>query len=264
MKTWIGIGLLAMRASWKWLLALFVVVVLVAAGFMARGILLEDSEAKAAINVETPEPAMVPEATSVPKPAPSQAPKATTAPRPRVDVVVAPTAVVAPTPAPTRPPATPTVAPPPPTAAAPASVDVPIHLTGAANVGSLEFVLVYDPEVLQVANVAPGALANSAVIGSNAVAPGRVWVGVADARGIDGSGAVATVTFDVVGRQKGSSPLTLEQIAAHDATSLLDILSDATAGEYTPLPVFPAQAGNPPGAGVSGHEVTGPNLVFTR
>ena len=253
MKTWIGIGLLAMRASWKWLLALFVVVVLVTAGFIARGIFLEDSEAKAAINVETPEPAMAPEATSVPPsagsgPVPPPAPKATAAPRPRVDVVVAPTAVVAPTSAPTKPPATPTVVPPPPTPAASASVDVPIHLTGAANVGSLEFVLVYDPDVLQVANVAPGMLANSAVIGSNAVAPGRVWVGVADARGIDGSGAVATVTFDVVGRQKGSSHLTLEQIAAYDATSLLDILSDATAGKYT----------------VAGDNVTGPDLVFTR
>ena len=248
MKTWIGIGLLAMRASWKWLLALFVVVVLVAAGFMARGILLEDSEAKAAINVETPAPSMAPEATYMPKAIPTQVPKATAVSPSREDVRVAPTAVVAPTLAPTRPPLTPTVAPPPPTAAAPASVDVPIHLTGAANVGSLEFVLVYDPVVLQVANVAPGVLANSAVIGSNAVAPGRVWVGVADARGIDGSGAVATVTFDVVGRQKGSSHLTLEQIVAHDATSLLDILSDPTAGKYT----------------VAGHNVTGPNLVFTR
>ena len=262
MKTWIGIGLLAMRASWKWLLALFVVVVLVAAGFIAWGILLEDSEAEAANNVETAEPTVAPKATSVPKPVPSQAPKATTAPRPPVDVVVAPTAVVAPTPAPTRPPATPTVAPPPPTPSTPTSyVDVPIHLTGAANVGSLEFVLVYDPEVLQVANVAPGTLANSAVIGSNAIAPGRVWVGVADARGIDGSGIVATVTFDVVGRQEGSSHLTLEQIVAHDATSLLDILSNATAGKYTSLP---AQAENLPWAGVASHDVTGPNLVFTR
>ena len=248
MKTWIGIGLLAVRASWKWLLALFVVVVLVVAGFVARGILLEDSEAKAAINVATPEPAVAPEDTFLPEAVPPQVPKATTAPRPRVDVVVAPTAVVAPTPAPTKPPATPTVAPPPPTPSAPASVDVPVHLTGAANVGSLEFVLAYDPDILQVANVAPGALANAAVIGSNALAPGRVWVGVADAKGIDGSGAVATVTFDIVGRDKGSSHLTLEQIAAHDSTTLVDILSDATAGEYD----------------VEEHHVTGPTLVFTR
>ena len=248
MKTWIGIGLLAMRASWKWLLALFVVVVLVAAGFIAWGILLEDSEAKAAINVETPEPAVAPEATSVPKPVPPQVPKATTASRPPADVVVAPTAVVAPTPAPTRPPATPTVAPPPPTPAAPTSVDVPIHLTGAANVGSLEFVLVYDPEVLQVANVAPGALANAAVIGSNILASGQVWVAVADARGIDGTGAVATVTFDIVGQKQGSTALTLEQVTAHDATTLVDILSGATAGEYV----------------IEEQKVTSPALVFTR
>ena len=248
MKTWIGIGLLAMRASWKWLLALFVVVVLVAAGFIVRGILLEDSEAKAAINMETPEPSMAPEATYMPKAIPTQVPKATAVSPSREDVRVAPTVVVAPTPAPTRPPPAPTVAPPPPTPSAPTSVDVPIHLTGAANIGSLEFVLVYDPDVLQVANVAPGVLADSAVIGSNTVGPGRVRVGVADARGIDGSGAVATVTFDIVGQQKGSSSLTLEQIAAHDATSLLDILSDATAGEFT----------------IEGHKVTGPTLVFTR
>ncbi len=254
MKTWIGIGLLALQASWKWLLALFVVVVLVGAGFILQGMFREDSEAKAAINVETPKSTAAPQATAIPKAVPAQAPKATTVVRPPIDVAVAPTeegythSRVTPAPAPTRPPATPTVAPPPPTPAAPTSVDVPIHLTGAANVGSLEFVLVYDPEVLQVVSVAPGALANAAVIGSNALAPGRVWVGVADARGIDGTDAVATVTFDIVGQQKGSSPLTLEQIAAHDATSLLDILSEATAGEYT----------------MEGNTVIGPNLVFTR
>ena len=177
MKTWIGIGLLALRASWKWVLALFVVVVLVAAGFIVRGIILEDSEAEAAINVETSEPTKAPAATYMPKAIPTQVPKATAVSPSREDDRVAPTPVVAPTPAPTRPAATPTVVPPPSTPAAPTSVDVPINLTGASNVGSLEFVLVYDAEVLQVTGVAPGALADAAVIGSNTLDSGRVWVG---------------------------------------------------------------------------------------
>ena len=226
------------------------------AGFIVRGILLEDSEAEAAINVATPDPTMAPSATYMPKAIPTQALKATAvAPsRGNVVVVVAPTAVVAPTPAPTRPAATPTVSrlrgndEVVPIPVAPISVEVPINLTEASNVGSLEFVLAYDPEVLQVTSVAPGALANAAVIGSNTLASGRVWVGIADARGINGSGAVAIVTFDIVGQQRGSSALALEQVAAHDATSLLDILSDATAGEYT----------------LEGPNATGPTLVFTR
>ena len=238
MKTWIGLGLLALRASWKWLLALLVVVVLVGVGFVAQGILREDSEAKAAINEVAQETTKAPQATSIAKAVPTQAPKATAVSRPRENDRAAPT----------RAPSTPTVAPPSPTSAAPASVDVPVHMTGAANVGSLEFVLVYDPEVLQVSSVAPGILANAAVIGSNTLTPGRVWVGIADARGIDGGGAVATVTFDIVGLQQGRSALTLEEVVAHDATSLLDILSDATAGEYT----------------IEGHNVTGPMLLFTR
>ena len=238
MKTWIGLGLLALRASWKWLLALLVVVVLVGVGFVAQGILREDSEAKAAINEVAQETTKAPQATSIAKAVPTQAPKATAVSRPRENDRAAPT----------RAPSTPTVAPPSPTSAAPASVDVPVHMTGAANVGSLEFVLVYDPEVLQVSSVAPGILANAAVIGSNTLTPGRVWVGIADARGIDGGGAVATVTFDIVGLQQGRSALTLEEVVAHDATSLLDILSDATAGEYT----------------IEGHNVTGPTLVFPR
>ena len=71
---------------------------------------------------------------------------------------------------------------------------------------------------------------------------------IADAKGIDGSGDVAIVTFDIVGQQQDDSALTLEQVAAHDATSLVDILSDATAGEYT----------------IKGQNVTGPALAFTR
>ena len=244
MKTWIGLGLLALRASWKWLLALLVVVVLVGVGFVAQGILREDSEAKAAINEVVLKPAGPPAATSVPKAAPTQAPKVIAVPQPRENDRIAPTAVVAPT----RVPPTPIVAPLHPIPAAPASVDVPIHLAGANNVGSLEFVLVYDPEVLQMTSVASGVLANAAVIGSNTLTPGRVWVGIADARGIDGGGAVATVTFDIVGLQQGRSALTLEEVVTHDATSLLDILSDATAGEYT----------------IEGHNVTGPTLVFPR
>ncbi len=238
MKTWIGMALIGIQSSWKWLLALLLVVVLVGAGFIVQGMLREDSEAKAAINVAAQESTKAPQATSIPKAVPTQAPKATAVSRPRENDRAAPT----------RAPSTPTVAPPSPTPAAPASVDVPIHLTGANNVGSLEFVLVYDPEVLQVSSVAPDVLANAAVIGSNALVPGRVWVGIADARGIDGSGSVATVTFDIVGRQQGRSALTLKEVVAHDATSLLDILSDATAGEYT----------------IDGHNATGPTLVFTR
>ena len=244
MKTWIGIGLLALRASWKWLLALFVVVVLVAAGFIVRGILLEDSEAEAAINVETSEPTKAPAATYMPKAIPTQVPKATAVSPSREDVGVGPTPVVAPT----RPAATPTIAPPPPTPAAPTAVDVPINLTGASNVGSLEFVLSYDPEVLQLTNVAPGALANAAVIASNTLDAGRVWIGIADAKGMDGAGDVAIVTFEIVGQQQGSTALTLEQVTAYDATTLVDILSDATAGAYT----------------IEGQNVTGPTLAFTR
>ncbi len=87
--------------------------------------------------------------------------------------------------------------------------------------------------MLEFASMELGLLAGSALIDSNASRPGRIWAGIIDAEGINGSGPVAVVTFRVLGQASGVLPLTLEDIAAFDANTLVDIIATTTPGRFT-------------------------------
>ncbi len=52
-----------------------------------------------------------------------------------------------------------------------------------------------------------------------------------DTEGVGGDGAVAVLFFRVLGGQ-GDSALTLENFAAHDATSLVDVPAITTDGSF--------------------------------
>jgi hypothetical protein len=123
---------------------------------------------------------------------------------------------------------------------------VPIYLERAINVGSLEFVLLYEPAVLRVSQIEGGALASNALIESSDGSPGRVWVGMIDVNGMSGDGPVAVITFTIVGDQESASPLTLQSVSAHDATTLLDFITEASAGGFA----------------VKGHVLAAPSLTF--
>ena len=60
----------------------------------------------------------------------------------------------------------------------------------------------------------------------------RIWAGIVDVRGINGSGPVAVVTFNVREQAGGALPLTLENITAFDANTLVDIVTTATPGQF--------------------------------
>lgn len=141
-------------------------------------------------------------------------------------VVVSPTptpAAAVPTPAPT---AEPTLVP------APKFIFVPILATQAKNVGSLEFVLVYDPAMLEFAEMEAGLLAGNAIIDSSTSQPGRIWAAIIDAQGISGSGTVAVIKFNILNQSGGALPLTLENIVAFDANTLVDIITTTTPGQF--------------------------------
>jgi hypothetical protein len=128
---------------------------------------------------------------------------------------------------------TPTATPQPTVAPAAKFISVPILATLANNVGSLEFVLVYDPAKLELAQVERGLLSGDALIDSSSPAPGRLWAGIIDINGMDGSGPVAVVTFKVRNNAGGTMALSLENISAYDANTLVDILTTTTPGEFS-------------------------------
>ena len=128
---------------------------------------------------------------------------------------------------------TPTTTPQPTVAPAAKFISVPILVTRANNVGSLEFVLVYDPAKLELAQVERGLLSGDALIDSSSPGPGRLWAGIIDINGMDGSGPVAVVKFKVRDNVGGTMPLSLERIYAYDANTLVDILTTTTPGEFS-------------------------------
>ncbi|MCH7736357.1 MAG: hypothetical protein IH872_03040 [Chloroflexi bacterium] len=146
-------------------------------------------------------------------------------------LAVSSTPTPAPNPAPTQAPA-PTPTPQPTAVPAAKFISVPILATRAKNVGSLEFVLVYDPAKLELAQVERGLLSGDALIDSSSPGPGRLWAGIIDINGMDGTGPVAVVKFRVRENAGGTMPFYLENVAAFDANTLVDILTTTTPGEF--------------------------------
>ncbi len=210
MRFWLDVVLISLSDHWKWAVGAATVLLLVVVGVLAFGVLRSDTAAA------DPAPAVMLEPTAIPA-APTPVP---TSP-PKIVSTRPPTAV------PTLPPvlADPVML--------PSTVNVPIYLTGAKNIGSLEFLLAYDPTVLEMAAVEAGGLAQNSLFDFGTRRPGRLWAGLIDTDGINGDGPVAVVSFKVIGPESSASWLTLEDVSTYDASSLLDILTDTTAGSFT-------------------------------
>lgn len=97
-----------------------------------------------------------------------------------------------------------------------ATVEVPINLEEASNVGSMDIRMSYDAGVLHSLGVNNGELSKNAYIESNTAGDGEVVIALADASGISGSGPIALVSFEVVGDTGSSSSLILEEVSVHN------------------------------------------------
>lgn len=199
MRWILEVAYIGIATSWKWLLGSTAVVAALVGILFGVGVLGGGGEAGTTDNT--------PLAAS-PTPTPAAGPS--------------PTQVV-----------TPTATPQPTVAPAAKFISVPVLATRANNVGSLEFVLVYDPAKLELAQVERGLLSGDALIDSSSPGPGRLWAGIIDINGMDGSGPVAVVKFKVRDNVGGTMPLSLESISAYDANTLVDILTTTTPGEFT-------------------------------
>ena len=213
MRWMLEVAYIGILSSWRWLLGSAAVVGALVGLLLAVGVFGGGSDGSGA---------KLPSAVASPTPTPAASTNPTTVPQP--------TPTLAPTPAPTP---APTVAP------APKFISVPILATRANNVGSLEFVLVYDSAKLELEQVERGLLSGDALIDFSTPAPGRLWTGIIDLSGIDGSGPVAVVRFKIRDNVGGNMPFTLENVAAFDANTLVDIITGTTPGEFTVSGVTP-------------------------
>jgi len=107
---------------------------------------------------------------------------------------------------------------------------VSIDARNASSLGSLELTLTYDPTVIKAVSVEKGTLASNASLEYSVDKPGRVWVGMVDANGINGSGALAIINLDVTGSGDKTSSLDFEKVAANRSTNLMEINTQTTPG----------------------------------
>ena len=213
MRWILEVAYIGIATSWKWLLGSTAVVAALVGILFGVGVLGGGGEAGTTDNIPL---ATSPTPTSAASPSPTQA------------AGPSPTQVV-----------TPTATPQPTVAPAAKFISVPVLATRANNVGSLEFVLVYDPAKLELAQVERGLLSGDALIDYSSPGPGRLWAGIIDINGLDGSGPVAVVKFKVRDNVGGTMPLSLESISAYDANTLVDILTTTTPGEFTGAALTP-------------------------
>ena len=215
MRWILEVAYIGIATSWKWLLGSTAVVAALVGILFGVGVLGGGGEARTTDNTPLA-------ASPSPSPSPSPTPTPAASPTPTPAAGPSPTQVV-----------TPTATPQPTVAPAAKFISVPILATRANNVGSLEFVLVYDPAKLELAQVERGLLSGDALIDSSSPGPGRLWAGIIDINGMDGSGPVAVVKFKVRDNVGGTMPLSLESISAYDANTLVDILTTTTPGKFT-------------------------------
>ena len=112
------------------------------------------------------------------------------------------------------------------------TVDVPIILEGATDVGSMDMVLKYDPDVLRAVAVEAGKLGKNAFVEANTAREGEVIIALADSSGINGDGAVATISFEVTGDVGSTSPLTLEKVSVSDV-DMVEIITTTESGTFS-------------------------------
>ncbi len=112
------------------------------------------------------------------------------------------------------------------------TVEVPIILEGASVVGSMDIVLKYDADVLRAVAVEGGKLGKNAFIEANTAREGEAIIALADSSGINGDGAVATISFEVIGDVGSTSPLTLETVSVNNI-ELVEIITTTESGTFS-------------------------------
>jgi hypothetical protein len=89
------------------------------------------------------------------------------------------------------------------------TVLVPVRLEKAGDLSRLEFILNYNPSIVEVVNVYQGSRTSTTAFSYNAETPGVIRFGTTAARGVNGDGSAAVVEFRVIGPSGSSSPITV-------------------------------------------------------
>jgi hypothetical protein len=100
------------------------------------------------------------------------------------------------------------------------TTSISVNVKDAQNIGSMDLVIAYDPEILKVVKVEKGGLVKG-LFSSNTEQTGIVAIGIVDSKGINGNGEIAKITFEVL--KEGESRINIVDAKAYDVESHIDI-----------------------------------------
>lgn len=109
--------------------------------------------------------------------------------------------------------------------------EVPIELRNADTVGSVQFDLMYDPDVLKLLEVVTAAVPSTTMVDFNTDSAGCVVIGIVDEEGIDGDALSLSLRFSILQKGAGCS-LTIENVLAYDAATVSPVSASPTPGEF--------------------------------
>jgi len=92
-------------------------------------------------------------------------------------------------------------------------IEVPINITcmHTNNIGSMDLLLSYDPEVLEAIDVKKGDLTQNSNLEFK-ITNGTISISLIDLKGIQGSGDFIILEFKVLGKSGSASPLLINNI----------------------------------------------------
>jgi autotransporter-associated beta strand protein len=96
------------------------------------------------------------------------------------------------------------------------SLEIPVSLANAVGLQSALFAVTFDPTVLRIVSARGGALASGWSIATNTSVAGRATLSMAGSSTVSATGALAYLTFEVIGAPQTSSTLAFASMSLND------------------------------------------------
>jgi hypothetical protein len=111
-------------------------------------------------------------------------------------------------------------------------VVIPVKVSGAANLGGMDLIVLYNSSVLKYVKAEKGSISSNEIILANESRPGLISVSIVDSTGISGDGTLCQLSFDVTGTPGSSSPIAPAVRGAY-TMDLKDISSEVSGTTIT-------------------------------
>ena len=124
-------------------------------------------------------------------------------------------------------------------------VTIPIMICNAQDLANMDLGVTYDPSVLKFRSAEKGGLNANSLFDSNMVSSGNLAISFASSSGMTGSASIAILSFDVIGQNGSTSPITITVKTASTGSGSA-ITVGTTPGKFiTGTPVTPSFDGGP-------------------